>query len=396
MTLRRRLFLSAVYEFLAFISFNVFLALTIAMVFGAAPVNYSWLMLVPFYFLSFVRLKAKNIFAFVILNLSPFALLIFLRDIRISLIYGFFCSLLCIYSFSVRVNRRKIQGGMFTAVFPVGIVFFGMLLDFFAKTYIPAAFFTVNASLAFICAIIVTHVSNIDNSLENLTLTNSQPVKPILDFNNRAIAVFVLLTALAALLSTAIRLDFILPLILRAFIALMKWFFSLFSQAPEPETTEPVPPLEGDGLGLFSSADDPSMFFIILEKILFFVMYTALVALVLFAIGSAIYTFYKKFYALKQDNGDKTEFAAPLYSVKKERFILKRIKSIFPVFDKNARIRKLFYKKVKSYLTKGVKLRKDNTAQTIAQKIERFEDIHDLTQLYEKARYGEPLKTPPQ
>jgi hypothetical protein len=226
-----------------------------------------------------------------------------------------------------------------------------------------------------------------------LTLHSSQPVKPIHKFNNRVILYYVAAVVLLAFFAFYIPSDFLLPLLSGIFTgffkilaSIIRFIAGLFSRNEQPVTYEEAAEMPEEFL---MKQSEPNEFLLLLERIFMFAAYTAAAVLIITAIGYGAYWLYKMFYVPKSDENDLKEFAAPDYKVKNQNFILGKIKSLFPFLDKNARIRRLYYKKVKSYISKGVKLEKDNTAGVISNKILEYEDIAELTKLYEKARYFE-------
>lgn len=388
MTLRRSLVLSIVYEFLYFLCFHTILAIIIIYKFGISHIFLSYLLIFPFYLLFLIRRKVKNIVLFLILNLSPFILTPLMPDLISTLVYALFCFILAFYSIQMRLNQRSIKGSFIITLPPLVVNFLGAVLNRALEINIPDVFFVINSTLSIICYILVTHISNIDGSLELLTSFGSQPVKPILDFNNRTIAVFALLTGVFASLSLFIKLDSLWSLISGTILAVLRFIFSLLAKISNPQETADYPESLGSTENmqtLFEPPPEPNALMILLEQIFVYMVYLLLIGLLLFGIGYTIYKFYKKFYASNQNTGDTKEFAAPLYEVKNFKF--KKLRDLFPVLSKDMRIRRLFYKKVKSYLKKGVKLENDNTAKIISEKISQYEDIKELTHLYEKARY---------
>ena len=124
-----------------------------------------------------------------------------------------------------------------------------------------------------------------------------------------------------------------------------------------------------------------------LEKIVMFLVYTAIVAGIVAGIIYLFYQLYKKFYSTKRAYmSDIKEFAAPDATL--ENFAA-RLAEIVPFlgFAPMQKTRKLFFKKVRQHIKKGVEVRSYDTPRDIAGKIKVSENIDALTGEYEAVRY---------
>jgi hypothetical protein len=373
--------------------FNAFFAYLAAAAAGDGGAFFAWALALPFFLLFYVRYKAANFFLFILFNIMPFVLCYLLRNSSLLPVFVLFCAVLLIYSLNARYNKRPFKASHFIATAPIAVNFAFAFLNRMFDIGVPDLLYKINAVLALICYITAAHVSNIDESLSVLTLHGSQPVKPIHKFNNRVIFYYVAIVVLIASIAFYIPSDFLLPLLsgiftgfFRILASIIRFITGLFSRGEQPPAEEAAGEIPND---IMMNQAEPNEFLQLLERIFMYTAYTAAAVLIIAAICYGAYWLYKMFYVPKNNENDIKEFAAPDYKVKNENFIWGKIKGLFPFLDKNARIRRLYYKKVKSYISRGVKLERDNTASVISNKISQYEDIAELTKLYEKARYFE-------
>jgi len=377
-------------DFFIFLGFCLFLGLATAYFRQGAAVYI--LCAGVFIFLFIVRQEAKNIFIFSFLSLLPLVLVLFLKDLYAVINFTCYCTAAVIYSFHKRLNASAVTGGVHRAVFPLVCAFICMVINHYAKIALPGTFFILHAALAVTAAAVITHITSVDICLNNMVYGTRQPFDEIKAFNNRAIILFALVLGLAVYLSSFIRLEFILPYLAGALISAVRFIVmilnKIFPEAPVEEPAEaPVEDAGGDMGQLAPGA--PNVIFVILEKFMVMLAY-ALFYIAIFAfIGWALYTLYKKFYAKIPEADTITDTAPPDVAARKKGAAFKRFASLFWGRSKSARIRKLFYKKVKKYRLFGVKPKGCDTAQDISKEVSQYEDITALTELYEKARYFE-------
>jgi len=256
---------------------------------------------------------------------------------------------------------------------------------------IPAGFFVFNMLISILCYILYAHMIDISESLDAISLTSVQPVKNIKKSNNAAIALFVAMATAAAAFSRYIPVAAALRGLGDMILAALRFLASL-GNGPEEAPVEIMAmqdiPGETDMLGMFEPTE-PFILWIILEKIIMFLVSAALVAGVIGGVAYLFYKLYKRFYATKRAYlSDVAEFAAPEASFL--RFAGRFMDMVpFVNFAPVNKARRAFYKKVRRHMKKGLTVRAHHTARDIAAEIKKAEDIGELTDAYEIARYLE-------
>lgn len=388
MNSRRKFLLEILSELLIFICFNAVFSIIIAVTYDSYHVIFSYLLIIPFMFYSFIRRKIKKLWMFFILCLTTFTTVFFIQDLKALIIYIVYNIAVLIYTLNIRFENQIDNNKPYMIMLPLIFNLTGVIINYIFSTNISNVFFLFNSTVSIVCYILLTHITNIDSSLSVLSLSGPQPVKFILAFNNISIALFIFIIAIIAPLTLFIKLDFLWAAVSSLFLTIMKRLFSshnnLFT-SEENVSIEETPPQQELDMSIFNKVNEPSALFALIEKIFYYVLNFVAFGLLILLIIIVAYNIYKKFYDIVPENGDIKEFAKPIYKKNKHNF--KKIIEAFPVFNKNLRIRRLFYKKVRSYSAKGVKVENDNTAQALSKKISKYEDISELTMLYEKARY---------
>ena len=241
--------------------------------------------------------------------------------------------------------------------------------------------FTV--AVVFLCYIIFQHINNLDETLELITRTTTQPVHAILFVNSRIIAVFAVIAAIAAALFSFVRLDSVIALLGRGFLALLRFLLSLLNGKGSSAQPEPQPPMPvQQGMPPFMPVQPeakPWLIWVILDKIFY---YLAIIAP--FALAAALIIFlclrlYRRFYERVKTN-DEVE------SIPHDNLAMEAVKAIRLFFIPLSGVRRHFYKKIKRYMGKGVPIKASDTPEEMTAKIAE-EDISRLTEAYQEARY---------
>lgn len=253
----------------------------------------------------------------------------------------------------------------------------------------PVRIMAVTAVMILVLKIIFTQISNIDQSLEVITHTSSQPVSFILPYNNRIIISFSLLALLSVLMvfyavSATGAYDYLVE----------RWrqFAGFFTAAdreapPWPEEISPVIETAPEAIDFEMLPDNTPLWLMLLLRGL---MYFALgLTGVIFLIGMyhiVLNLYYYRFPAKRKEesaSGDISESVLPAFTTVRERFGLRRSGPANPV-------RRQFYKKVRKYRQGKIlddKPADSDTAWEIAGKIRKAENLDTLTAQYEDIRY---------
>lgn len=385
---KRLLLTDILYNLIVFITLHAVFCLPVYYFLGIAWVYASYLLIIPFYICLFIRAKSHNIFIFTLAHGLIFLSFLFVPGSLSKIFYRAFISIIIIYSFSVRVGTNLRNADISIVVPPVIICIIGRFLNSMLNIQFPPVYFIISAGFAILCFIALTHIVNIDLALNNITEYGRQPLHSIVRFNNSVILLFILLIAGIMGLSQFVSLDSIFTLLLVGVWFLITFIVGVIASLFEETLIyEPFmmnrPVIEETLLG------DPNALWLILVKAATVIAVVLLVVFAVLMISFMLYSFYKRFKATNQTGNDTAEFILPAYFSEKEKPLSGMITAPFFGRSKAARIRRLFIKKVRRYVPHSLKLNKHDTAQDISEKISCYEDISELTDMYEKARYGE-------
>jgi hypothetical protein len=246
---------------------------------------------------------------------------------------------------------------------------------------IYAALTTITIAAGVIC----THMVNVDSSLGSLTQETTQPVSPILSFNNKIITGFLIILLALAFGSRYMMIDRIIRALGRGLLALIKFIFSLFTYEPEPVEEYGEVEVQQPPENMFGPEEQQETFWLweYLEKILITLMTALLIAGFIALIIYVIHVIYKRFFEAAREDEDEREFIMP--ELFKETFS-GRGKRISAWFSPVNRIRRAFKKKITSHMKRGAPILQSDTPTQMKDKIQT-EDISVLVEEYEKARY---------
>ena len=353
------------------------------------PVAYSLLLAVPFALMSVIRRFFRNIYAFLLLHMIIFAAAILLPIPSVAKgVAAIFIFVAANYSLAV----RKTDGwSIETSALVVGCIANTILVVFCSYSGRGAVAFvpTIWAFIMLLSYVLFTHTHQLDTSLEIMAGNMRQPIGTIIRFNNSVIAIFLLIAALLALLSPYLPLDELLATLLPLVLAVIVWLLNLIQADPTkysmPEQSGPAPGAADMGL----PEGEASIIWEVLEQLVEFLILAALAAGIAAFLIVAVYNIYKSFFAKRGGDGDKREYIGPAPIIERIgtgwRGFLQSLPSLGD--DESARIRKTYYKKVRRHMRRGIDISKADTTGEIEQKIKPTEDISELTETYNKARY---------
>ncbi|MDR2649510.1 MAG: hypothetical protein LBB94_07320 [Clostridiales bacterium] len=239
-----------------------------------------------------------------------------------------------------------------------------------------------SAAVVFICYIVFQHMRNLDDTLELITKTTVQPIRAVLSMNNRIIASFAVIAAIAALLSGFVKLDRAVALLgswIAAFLRFSLGFLDGRESVAETEALleTPAPPDDFSPFPIEPQKEWP--FWAIFENV---VRYVITGALIVAAAGLIIYLcvrLYRRFYeTVKSD--DEIEI------IPHDTLAAEAMRAIKAFFIPVSGVRRRFYKKIRQYIKKGAPILPSDTPEEMTWKI-IAEDISELTDAYQKERY---------
>ncbi len=346
-------------------------------------VSYITLFLIPILLSFLIRKTVKNFFLFLGLNLL-FVLPVFALDLYQSLFYGAFFLFLFFNTFIKRL--KPYQELSFSAIVVVlGLnIAVSVSASVLGYKQIPPYMF-IYSLLAVLTFLISSQIRKVDYSLELITATTFQPVDRILSFNNRTFLLFAGILLVLSVGSLLIDFEGYIYGLLGLILTGIRYLASL--QKPElpgeplVEVTPPPPPPAT--MGRFPLDPGKENFIVkLIEEIIMFLMQIVLVLGFIGLILYAAYLLYKKFYSVKKSD-DIVEFISPETSLER---MLQSIKTSF--LGPSNKLRRIYFKKVKSYIKKGSSIQSSDTTAEIQEKLSSFEDISELTGKYEQVRYG--------
>lgn len=359
----------------------------------------SLLLAVPFFALMATRCKVNNIAAFSILHACVLvipALIVhaLTGTIDASAPVAAFCFVSVVYSFLARASNEWLPRPS-RAVVAMVLLNAAML---YLSTYFGderSIYFTGSTLAIMICAIIYTHIDNLDARLKVLQDQNLRYIGDIIRGNNKDIAFFAGAVAFVGFFVFFLPMDEFGRLI----IAFLRWIGSLiakFNQALVPEafldpTAPPAFMYENGGGDIWYN--NPEVARSYLWQMLTTILTTA--ALILLVGGIVLllaYSFRQSFYSHRRKTTTSTELSTDTDEVSNlSQSLLSDILGMIPHpkdFIKHP-VRRAYAKKVNSHIKSGVAITHSDTPEIIAAKIRPTENIDELTASYEKVRYGE-------
>ncbi len=227
----------------------------------------------------------------------------------------------------------------------------------------------------------------------------TQPIARIRRFNLFLLIGYTSLLLLVLLVSPWLHLQDLLPVLGQALLIALRWLIRLLTSLGgqdtpvETEPSQPAPTETGPGL---PEAGATPAWLLILQEIIMYLFYIASAALLIALIIYGLYTFYKRFYANRQKSTDVLESLLPnLADQIKER--LRRGDGRWTrQFGQSPehRIRRLYYRLIEGQIRRGLGVEPAMTPRQIEAILQQNRGpvlaaaIHEMTGLYELARYG--------
>ncbi len=345
------------------------------------------LLIVPFYAAFWLRRVTKKLFVFLGAIIALAVACVFIQQgFSLRLWVGGVMAATALYTVIKRVSGSDSD---FTNAFAFTVSSLMIVLSFASvilKHYAIVPVFSVNVVVVLISKLLWTQIYNMDSSLELITRNTVQPVKNIVSFNNKIIFVFIVAAVVIMVLSRYYRIDAAITFLGVSFLNFLRYLASLSKDEPPVATPQPQNASRGGGqpdLAAIFGPGKTSAFFAVLEQALMFLTMVGLVVGVFALIWYVCFSIYRGFYANRKDDADYKELFMPDIFIGKTKISLRDFFTNYPT----NRIRRMFYKKVKKNISKGVPIEVSDTAMEISEKIQS-ENIRGLAAEYERARYG--------
>ena len=368
-----------------------------------AEAMFSLLLAILFFSLLIIRRKVHNLAMFIVLHVCTALAAILVVDSvfaepTVSASVRVFTVVSLAYSFYARANREW-DPRVPTVIGILALNLILLRLASYDYVHYPTErdlVFALSSLFAFSAAILYRHIDNVDVRLNMLNDVGKRSSNTILRTNNKLIVVFILSVTTFGLFSLFLPADTIGNAIMNALRLLGRVNHILFPQAFENihpiaifGEADPSPPA-------YIFEQPPSEPGLAIWRLLgSLVNYLALILLL-----SAVTLFFSRgfhrgFYAkhktdaeFDSDISEADEVTAARISESGDAFdIIPRIRN----FIKHP-VRRAYIRKVRWYIKygkqHGMRISNCDTPNGIANKIRPFENIDNLTEAYEKVRYG--------
>jgi len=388
----RRYFAELLKHLTFFIMLASIAAPVVSWLVGNDAIIYIYVLIVPFFIMISIKQAFGSLVFFALPQLLIVAAAFFLPlELAPRIICFAFLLFSMIYAFTDRLSDKDMGLTLAFVALIAAINIAAGWVSAGGELNIPAEFMIGNVMAVIVCYILHAHMIDISESLDAISLTSIQPVTTIKKFNNAAIVLFIALAAVAALFSGYLPVAAALRGFGNFLLAAIRFLVSLGNREETPYAEDLGMPndmqMSPDQFGM--EPTEPFILWVILEAIFMFLVSAAIVVGIIAGIGYLFYKLYKRFYATgTRVMSDYIEFAAPEAKVSG---LAARLADVIPFLNLAPvnKARRLFYKKVRGYIKKGLGVKASDTAREIAAEIGKSEDIGGLTAAYEEARYYE-------
>jgi len=386
---RRFLASEAIYDL---VNFSLLYGLLIIPLMFVAEIGIGWMLLgllllaYNFVIRTYVRNTVLMIIGHIII-LPPIIWLVlpFINNLWIAISAACMLVALLIYSLALRTKSKiivEISTGVFKAIALTVMCFIAMHFNLSGAAIV----YPILVAVTLIGNEMYRRISRVDNSLEVITKTSTQPVKQILKFDHKAMFVLGFILILLTAVAYFAVLNPLLTQISNIQIGRrdVQWGSAPYIPIPLPQA-----PAGGMDLHELLEPREPHPILAFLHNITYILAQIAIAVIsivVLFAIIISIYRNLKH----KQksphfiEGEDEKEFIVPA-SLKPT------MKNLLDYFHWNEdKTRKTFCKKLQRHRKLGTAINKAQSPEEIAQAIQasaKPEDISDLIDAYRKVRY---------
>ena len=327
------------------------------------------------------RRAIRPILPMVLMHLIfPVAAFYFAPDIFSRVLYIGVTLVLVVFSLQQRHNRAPTFSSGFIYVAPIIFIVFALVLGYQGHGYMYNLYAVL---MVFACVGSKLHIrmTQVNDSLEVITQTSTQPVKKILAFDYKAMVIFSVI---------------LVGLILFLHIFLMRPALEVVSGirvnmqldpsfGEEADAPAPAPPIGGMGMGLGELGyREPSLILRFMERLLML----AIPPLIALGLGIVLFRVARNIYRRLGLKGSHDHEHASGYEDIKEFIRAPKLKRSWFFGPRNEhKLRKLFRETMTRHIKKGVPIRKTDTPAEMAGKIQA-EDVNSLVEEYVVVRYG--------
>lgn len=350
-------------------------------------------LLAPLLLMTLVRRKVGSFVLFmlchILLGLSPLALpmhtVIIVFSMAVTVIGA-------IYSTAVRVRGEKGLDRGFALVAVLILAGVSIFLNYVGYPKLTGLL-AVYAFVILLGYLICSQTFQVDYTLDILSKAANQPRKTMLRFNNGILVAFLIPVGVAALISPFLPLDRVVLAVGEVLRRFLRWLFTYIAaffsgEAPVPEEA-PLPDQSTDAFWATPPAETP-YWLEVLEAIVYYVLNAAVLVGAIALVVYVIYRLYKRFHSTVTADGDVREYIGPQLTREKLESRWRRFRDRLPSFgrDDRERVRRVYFRKVRAQIRKGVDVQAADTTGEIRQKLAPSEEFNTLTGQYNAARYG--------
>ena len=354
------------------------------------------LLALPFGFMYFLRKKIKKMWQFLAIHFVMLALpFAALSDLWVFGLLMSFTVSTVIYSFYRKGKGEWTMQGR-TAVWVIALLAGLSLLyaAYFPEIEGKAALLNISSLAALAAVVLYMHLDNMRFGL-GMVGSHQRKSENISAVSNVLITVFLIIIVIFGALSilfpseaaAVILVRLIVDLILLPFHFIAWILQSVLGGAVEPGFLPMI--LDDIITGGIDYEDTGEQ--TVRNRILMYTVGVIAVA-ILVAIAGLILAvlFYRIYIAFSGKEEAGKHSLIPEDGISKLKFVLGDFKELLPRFKLGARhpVRRAYIKKVNGHIKQGLIVRPHYTPEVIADKIRPKEDIDELTQSYEKVRYG--------
>lgn len=355
------------------------------------------LLLAPFYGMTLIRLKTNSLPLFLGLHLLVCTWPLWI-SVNPALRYWMvlFMLVAMLRSMLMRLWSGWWPGRSLTMVMVCSNAAAVIMADYVGLP-IPVGVFFFWSLTMMLCHLICEQTARVDGALDLLSGTVRQPVETTLRFNNFILVLFLapvtLLGGLASLLPLNKVGRLLMDLILLFYLAINNLLYRLLYGGEE--MTQQAPPAAApDMASLLPQAQESPAWLLIVERVFFFLVQAVVIVLLVHGAIKGLQYLYRLFYAEQAGGGEVREYIGPMLTPEDLQERVRQLRFRLPGFDKSEedRIRRTYYRKVRRHIRKGVEVHPADTTGEIAEHLKERENVEELTQKYNKARYNSKKK----
>jgi hypothetical protein len=350
-----------------------------------------------------VRLNSRYIWPYFLVGVALFALPLLLRNLigmplYLAVSLAFVLLIFTVRAFVQRVREDQVKPHMTLSgqVFALALLFcLDLIADALNMPGLVQGYFYFSI-FYLLAAVLRWHNQSLVDHLGRFMLTPTQPTARIIRSNRRLLLAFAGVLVLILALSPGLRLHEIVPWLGRQLLLALGWLLKiLLSLIPQRETDPTLTDEPTETIGpLPDNTQETPMWLQVLWTILQYVAEAAFVLIILGGLVYGVIVLYRRFYARRQSGPDILESILPDFG-KDIRQRLDRTASRWQQMfstEPEIRIRKLYGRLIPKLGSHYKTFRLDDnlTARQISEQLDGSDPglLLEITQLYEKARYG--------